>query len=268
MSSKMFLRLLGAICACAGLGAFAMPASAAPLYPDLRMQSPSSPQIWVSEVNGQPHHQLLFGTGIANLGAGAFEIDRIPDPGNGTAELVQRIYESPVGFRDEPVTSAPWGATNATHFLGPDLARYELWTERAYNRAAARNFTRGAPLYVHDRVEHCFWNHTEVEPDESRPEIVTVDAPYTACTATTLGISVGWMHQQAWFDDNQWIDIGPQPLPDGDYVIRVIFDPNNRYFESPGKADTSRESQVANSGLTYIRVDDGLLAGIDPPFSF
>jgi hypothetical protein len=254
---------VGAMCACVVLAA---PAYAVPAYPDLRTQSPFDINQGVDDMGSGPHHFLYFAVNLANTGEGAFEIDRSPNPGGG-AELAQRIYDSVAGFQDVHVASTPFEASNATVFPAPQIARYELWTQRAYQRAAAWHFRRGTPLYVHDGVEFCLVNYDQVHPDSTNLGLGEGGPPYLRCTPTVIGISAGWLHRQSWFDEFQWIDVGTQALPDGDYVIRAIADPNNLYAESAGKADPARESQVANSGVTYIRIADGLLAGVDPPFT-
>jgi hypothetical protein len=251
---------VSAVCACAGLGALgAAPASATPLYPDLKMQSPFDLHLWVMDVNGVPHHFLMFGTNLANVGKGPFELDRIPTA-SGIADLVQRIYDSTGGFHDEHVGSSVFGGSTTFTFPAPETGKFELWTDRGYRRAAARHFKRGRPLYSTDGPEYCVIDYEQVDSSGGAlgPRYVNCSNPLT------IGISAGWLHRRSWFDDGQWFDFGTQPLPDGDYVLRVIADPNNRYFESPGKADPARESQIANSGVTYLRVIAGQLAGVDP----
>jgi hypothetical protein len=44
-------------------------------------------------------------------------------------------------------------------------------------------------------------------------------------------------------------------------VIRNIADPDNLIWESPGKADASKESAVANAGITVIHIVNGQLVG-------
>lgn len=246
--------------ALAGLAspAFAGPAGLAsvgtPLYPDLRSTSPTALRLRSSTVNGEVRHRIIFNTRLWNKGQGAFELDGISDT-SGITSLTQRIYESPVGFRDEPIGSA---IVAPLDFLTvPDVTRFELWTERAFNRAARRDFSRGQPLFVRDNITHCVADIVQMDPDAG----AAVGA-YEQCTTNVVGISVGWADVQEAGEFHQSVDVGTTPLPDGDYVLRAIADPYNHLFESADKADPARESQVANSGVTYFRIIAGQLAGI------
>jgi len=82
---------------------------------------------------------------------------------------------------------------------------------------------------------------------------------YKTCTPLAQGISAGWADVYDWTLPDQWIDVGTSRLPDGDYVLRNIADPNNIVFESPGKADPAKESQVANSGVSAVKILNGQL---------
>ena len=71
------------------------------------------------------------------------------------------------------------------------------------------------------------------------------------------GLSAGWVDQYSYRIPQQWIDLGSEPLPDGDYVLRVVADPLNQLVESPDKADPARESPAANEGVTFFSVQAG-----------
>jgi hypothetical protein len=243
-----------------------------PLYPDLQAQSPSEVHLDAFDptATNPDHHFLLFATGFTNAGTGALEVHRIPTA-SGIADLVQRIYESPAGFRDEHIGAVPIGTSDPSNVFGttadvssfpvPDIARYELWTESGYRRAVARKFARGRPLFVHDNISFCLLNSEPV--DTTLPQTGEPGPPYAGCYPTMTGLSAGWRHHQSWFDADQWIDLGLQPLPDGNYVLRAIADPTNRLFESSGKADPAREGEIANSAVSYLSVVGGQLAGVE-----
>jgi hypothetical protein len=226
-------------------------AAAAPLYPDLRMLSPTDLGLTTADVNGQEHHVIYFDTRVANLGEGAVEVQRTPTA-SGIADLKQRIYESPAGFRDEVLGAVAFDPMEWS-FPVPDIARYEVWSQRAFARAQARSFQRGQPLFVHDSVGHCVLDWEQLDPN-------AVDAAkYPLCTRLVSGISVGWADRE--FANE--VDVGAAIPPDGDYVLRVIVDPTNLLFESAGKADPARESESANSAVTYFRLSGGQLAGLE-----
>src|SRR5207253_1268192 len=62
-----------------------------------------------------------------------------------------------------------------------------------------------------------------------------------------------------------WIDLDQQTLPDGRYVLRSVADPFNHVYESPGKADDSRESPEANQAITRFGISGGQLVDGEPP---
>jgi hypothetical protein len=80
------------------------------------------------------------------------------------------------------------------------------------------------------------------------------------------GISPGWGDTYDYFRFEQWIDLGPSgSLANGQYVLRSVADPLNKIYESPGKADTSRESTEDNEAITEFAVQGGGLVDSNPP---
>ena len=243
--------------ALAGLAAVAAmwpgTAGAAPAYPDLRSLGPTTLHLDPIDFGGDVgvRYVLSFQVFAYNQGEGAFELQRLPNSPT-TGDLSQRIYDGSLGFHDENLGPVPF-QVNATSYEVSRVARYEVWTARDFSRAQARNFTRGKPL--HTLVDdHCFNDANHI--DEARGP---ANFFYT-CGPTMSGISVGWAHRELpSFDDG--IDVGASPLPDGEYVIRAIADPENLFFESPGKADPARESEVANSSHSFFRIVNGHIAG-------
>jgi hypothetical protein len=244
----------GRILALAVTAAIAWPAvaSAAPQYPDLRVPSPSELRLSKVRIGGVDNYWLRFTTNFVNAGQGALELQQIPTP-SGIADLNQRIYESPVGFTDHRLGSVVY---SPEFFEVPDLARYEVWTERGFERAQRSGFTRGQPVRQVSNLKYCLDDSRRV--DENAPP-----APVYTCTGLVMGVSVGWAMTQPWFVMKQTIDFGPAPPPDGDYVLRAVADPDNLLIESEGKADAARESEVANSGTSFFRIVNGQLAGVE-----
>jgi hypothetical protein len=225
------------------------------LYPNLRMLSPSNLHLLTWDVGGQQHQQIHFTSRIWNAGPGALEIQRVPTT-SGIADLNQRIYESPAGFHDVKLGQVVFDPTDFT-FPVPDIARYEVWTKRGYNRAKARGFKRGRPLAERLNISHCVADGYQFDPN-SAPQ-----GTYAICTKVLMGISVGWADVEDYFNETQSVDFGTALPPDGDYVLRVIVDPDNLIHESPGKADPARESEIANSAVSYFRLVQGHLAGTE-----
>ena len=54
------------------------------------------------------------------------------------------------------------------------------------------------------------------------------------------------------FDGDPAARFGAERPPDGEYVLRIVADPNNHIFESEGKTDPARESQEANEYVLVL----------------
>jgi hypothetical protein len=253
LSAKSYLVRLVALAVPAALVVAAWPAGAAAQvgtaqYPNLRSMPPTELKLVKTTVAGQNHYEMRFKPRTYNGGPGRFEVQRVPQA-SGLADLKQRIYESPAGFRDESVAQTVFNPTFT--FPLPDLIRYELWTKRGFARATRNGFARGAPLYVTPEVSHCV---ADVEPIDEGAGL----AFYQECTALLVGISPGWADVESAVPPHV-IDFGSSALPDGKYVLRAIVDPNNLLWESAGKADPARESQAANQGLTPFEIINGVI---------
>lgn len=79
---------------------------------------------------------------------------------------------------------------------------------------------------------------------------------HTQCGQEIQGLAVGWGDSYRYDLPEQWIDVGTSVLPDGDYVIRSVVDPNNLLKESSDN-NSAREGDVANEGITYFSVAGG-----------
>jgi hypothetical protein len=239
-----------------------------PRYPDIRALPPTDLTLATVTVNDETHNILSLMPRTYNQGAGPLEIQRIPQS-SGIAELRQRIYESPAGFRDQHIGSVSMSSTVADPltvftFPMPDLQRYEVWTQRDFNRATARHFARGTPLYVTEDVGQCVADVEQIDPTNAPVIPISLPgAPVYNCTAVDMGISPGWADVESPGDPHV-VDFGTAPLPDGKYVLRAIVDPDNMLWESDGKADPAKESRVANQGVTNFEVLQGALTWQDP----
>ena len=260
--ARLTLRTL-AMAAGLALAALAWPAGAAagpsvvqPQYPDVRTLPPSQLRLWQTTVNGDVRHEIRFTTVFANLGQGTLELHGTPHiPLDGRFDATQRIYLFPAGFRDEPVGTFAYHPEHS-HFHLDDFTRYELWTRSQFDRAQETGFARGRPLGVRDKVSFCLYDARRV--DTTSPTVSPV-AVFNVCSPILEGISVGWADVYDWGLASQSIDVGTSPLPDGHYVIRTIADPANRIWESDGRSDPSRDSDLANQGYTYFTVENGAL---------
>lgn len=250
------LGAVGAVCcvAAAIMPVIAHASVGVPQYPDLRAMPPVKLKLAKRTVSGEVRHFLDFQPKTYNAGPGALEVQRVPQS-SGIADLNQRVYESPAGYRDERLTAVAFASPFT--FPIPDFQRYEVWAERTFRRASERDFRRGAPLYVTDDVRQCVADTEQI--DETAMPLPT----YQQCSTAVMGISRGWADVD-FLGEPHMIDFGDSPLPDGRYVLRAIVDPNNLIWESDGKSDDAKEGRVANQALTNFEIVKGNLAWVDP----
>lgn len=260
-------RVFGVVCVLAFAVGLTGTASAAPRYPDLRALPPTDLQAENANLgNGVRHWRVKFTTKVLNDGEGPLELhgelELPPDQStlSGESRASQRIYgDAPGEFTDEQVGTFVFHVSHM-HFHFDDHARFELWSRSEFEKALAKGFRKGAPLYTNRKVSFCIFDVEQHDPDASPVGI------YQTCSPVMEGLSVGWADVYDSSLADQWVDVGPEMLPDGDYVIRNVVDPSNLLWESDGKADPTREGDLANSGFTYFSVVNGaLVAPQDPP---
>lgn len=250
--------------------ALAVPASAgaAPKFPDLRPQPAADLLLSTALLNGENHYIIRFSSYMANAGEGPMELHgspRLPpntnfDPNRplsgDTFDVDQFVYDD-AGVEMHRIGVFYFHqAPGHDHFHFEDFARYELWTKRAYERAAANGFSSGQPLVKSKKISFCLQDSAPVADNAAAvPTYRTVP-----CSPVMQGISVGWADLYDWTLDDQWVDVGTHALADGTYVLRIVGDPTNKIYESPGKADPARESEPANTSARYFTIVDGRLA--------
>ncbi len=229
-------------------------AGAAPRYPDLRTLEPRSVHLGMTTVNGESHYVVRFTNVIWNAGTGPLELHGTPHfPIDGLFDASQWIYDDTVGVSIEPVGAFAFHPSHQ-HFHFDGFARYQLWKKRDYDRALARDFASGSPLYTSPKVSFCILDLTHVDRSSGPPTQV-----YRTCTPAMEGLSQGWGDIYDYTLPDQFVDVGRTPLPDGTYVIRSIADADNVLFESAGKADPAKESHAANSAVKEITITNGKL---------
>lgn len=237
--------------------ALSIPASAGATlkYPNLYTLPPTDFHLGTALVDGSNQYVIRFSNEVANSGPGTFELHGSPHfPPDGLYDATQWIYDDTAGIDMEPVGTFEFHQAH-NHFHFRDFARYEVWTQRDYQRAAAKNFTVGQPIGVSPKVTFCVFDNDQPDPNVGLPS-----RTYASCTPLMEGLSVGWGDVYDWLTDEQWVALGQTPLPDGNYVLRSIADPFNKIYESPGKADPARESQIANSATADFSIVNGKLA--------
>ncbi|MGE5620452.1 MAG: lysyl oxidase family protein [Sphingomonadaceae bacterium] len=225
------------------------------LFPDLRTLPPEDVSLDTEPVDGVSHQVLRFGNTVWNAGEGPLEIRAVTE---GEGSVVQRIFDAEGGSVDRSSGTFVFHAEHS-HWHLEGYARYELWSRSAFDAWQASDRTQGGPEWLSDKVGFCLMDTYRVADLPGSPSSVAYPA---LCGHTVQGISVGWGDVYSAQLAGQGIDLGPDPLPDGQYVLRSVADPLNVIQESEGGTDPSRESEEANESVVILAVEAGRVVGV------
>ncbi len=241
----------------------------APLYPDLKVLPPRDLRFDSVNVSPEPgvttiHKVLQFSNTTYNDGDGPLDlratIDDQLDPPAGQA--IQRVWDSAGGYVDYPVGVMTYHAVHQ-HYHFDGWGKYELWTAQQYNRFLASGRTEGSPKILGSKTTSCVLDEEFIltNPATTYPGTYSGAGCQQDANGTLHeGLSPGWGDTYDWYRFEQWIDLGAGgDLADGDYVLRSVADLGNVLYESPGKADSSREGATANEATTRFTVSGGQL---------
>jgi len=247
-------------------------AEAAPLYPDLRTLPPRDLRFDRTDVSfdgsGQFHNVLRFTNTVWNAGPGRLENRGEINQQTLTGPAFQRVFDSNGTFTEYAVGGFYWHAQNHNHFHYDDWGRYELWDRPDFNAWVASGRTQGAADLHGTKTTSCVMDEEffTTLPGTPFPAVY----PSGGCLLNdddelVQGLSVGWGDTYDYYRDEQWIDLDQGGLADGQYVLRSVTDANNKLYESPGKADSTREAAINNEGIVYFTIDDNEIVDTDTP---
>ncbi|MDX6609618.1 MAG: hypothetical protein QOF85_1543, partial [Solirubrobacterales bacterium] len=267
--SSFALLLLSALL----LALSAAPAKAATLlYPNLKTLAPRDLRFDNADVDASEatvmHNVLRFSNTTWNNGPGKLEMRALIDSKTKTGPATQRVYDDSGGSTDFAAGNFYYHAAHS-HYHYDEWGRYELWTKADYDAWLASGKTKGTPT-VGSKTTSCMIDEEFIRsgvPNQPYPEVYGTGGCFPDSQGKMLqGISPGWGDTYDYFRFEQWIDLGPSgSLPDGQYVLRSVADPLNKVYESPGKADPSRESAEDNEAITLFGVQKGQLVDANPP---
>jgi hypothetical protein len=225
------------------------------LFPDLRTVAADDPVLDFEMVGGRPRYLIRFSTTVWNAGEGPLELRG--DLGVDPTVVYQRVFDRGGGVTEYPTGTFSFQPSHG-HWHFENFARYELWTQDAYEQWLASGRTVGEPGWLGSKTTglgegFCL--------RDSRPFTGRSGTPlrYASCETDTQGISVGWSDVYSRDLPDQWVDVGEDPLPDGNYALRLITDPFNLIYESPDRADPARESAEANEAVTRFNLAQGVI---------
>ena len=245
------------------------------LYPNMRTLQPRELRFDRTDVSadshGDLHNVLRFSNTVYNTGEGPVEIRATINPrlSPPSGPAYQRIYDDQGGHVDIPLSgSTLYYHPVHVHYHFDHWGGYELWTKTAYDAWVASGETVGRPDLVGQKTTSC------VEDEEFVTSVFSAvwpsAYPPAACmpdrnNVIAQGLSSGWGDTYDYYRFEQWIDLGQGTLADGTYVLRSVSDPQNIVYESPSKADGSREGSDDNSAITTFTVSRGQIVDSDAP---
>jgi hypothetical protein len=226
----------------AGPGATQEPA---PLYPDLRPLP--SQFVLVDDLpmgDGTTHYVLRFTATIWNAGQGPLELR-----GESDAEhhAYQRIYDGSGGFTDHPVAGGFMYFEPHQHWHFENFAEYQLWPKDDFDQWLASGRQQGQPRWQGSKTTgqdegFCIRDSDQIQSLAGTPGVPA----YSACDQSVQGISVGWGDTYQFTLPDQWIDLGQDDLPDGQYVLRIVADPR-RVLDQGSRDDVAPYADEALS---------------------
>lgn len=259
--------------AIAALGATAGSASAAQqLFPDLKTLPPRSFHLSRADVaydgGGPVDYVLRFSNTVWNAGAGALELHGHIDPQTQRGAAFQRVFDTDGGYVDYPVGSDFYYHQVHHHFHLDGWGRYELWKRADYEAWIAGGRATAVTAIKGSKISSCALDDEFVAELPGSPAYGRF--PFSGCSPDSHGdlaegLAPGWGDTYDYTRFDQWIDVGSNPLPDGDYVVRSVMDPLNKIYESADRAGAAQEGQADNEGITPLSVRDGKLVDVVPP---
>lgn len=220
-----------------------------PLYPNLKTLPPSSISLDAEEIEGTTHYVMRFSNTVVNVGPGRLELRGESNPDTGRTIAYQRLYDRD----DQLVSETAVGefdfhpAHNHWHF--ENFAHYEIWKKSDYDHWLKSHRRVGEPLRDQGKVSFCILDTLQLKPKSL--------AHYHACGLAIQGLAAGWGDIYGFSLPEQWVDMGEQPLPNGQYVLRSVVDPDQILAESDGsrKSAHRRDSAGANEAATIFTID-------------
>ena len=178
---------------------------------------------------------LRFPTTIANAGDGPLEIWGGPSSGN-SQQVFQRIYQRGGGSRDTLAGNFVFHPGHGhVHLEG--FATFQL-------RGRNDDGTPGPVVASGGKTSFCLLNIDHSFPAATSAAARVEGRGGSSCE-TIQGISVGWADVYGADLEDQWIDV--TDIPDGDYFLEIVTDPDNNITET---------DETNNGVLEPITVDN------------
>lgn len=210
------------------------------LYPNLRTlpvsnlsfdRHPDDSATWI----------LRFANSVWNAGEGRLELESDIDSTDMPKPIFQNLYDAPVGgnlTERKRVARDFIFHPQHNHFHFADFAEYQLLGQNSSGNYQPVK-TEGV------KTSYCIMDTWRIEGDAS--------SQYTTCNADRQGLSPGWADTYRADLYDQWVVLGDQLLPDGEYAVRSTADPEGLLDEGGG------EREQDNTAMKYFTVAGGAI---------
>jgi hypothetical protein len=215
-----------------------LPASAAagdPLYPNLQPLPASDVRLVTATVDGKTTRTLRFSTTSKNVGRGPLELRAGEvDPTATRQNVYQWVYAEGGGVYSKALVGQFVYHPEHTHFHFEGYAEYQLYDSTGVNPKSP----------VGAKTTFCVMDTSRID---TRLPGAPKRAQYTSCGNSFQGMSVGWGDKYGYNLAGQDLDV--TGVGDGDYLLRIRIDPNNRLAETDD-ADNSSDLPIRLAGST------------------
>ncbi len=205
------------------------------------------PDIIVAKENLFDHYvtgnQLRLSNGTANIGPGKFHLYGGPDNGDGTQQVIQRVFKTDGSFTDRP-------AGNFVFHPSHNHIHVENWASYRLREIIGPNDGVGPIVAEGEKTSFCIIDLGiyDTTVDNYNPQ-----GEFFSCGSTIQGLSVGWVDVYSSGLEGQSIDISG--VPDGEYWLESVVDPDNNFLEA---------DETNNATRIKVTISGGGTGSIDP----
>lgn len=246
--------------------------AAAPQFPDLATLPPRDLRFDRADVDPSGattlHNVLRFSNTVYNTGEGPLAVSAAISPATNSGPSVQQVLNPDGSVAEQRTVGTSYYHAVHDHYHFDDWGEYQLWTKAQYDLWVSSGRSRGEFKAVGTKTTSCivdeeFTVNTPLTPYPRKYLLSGCDVDSQG--NLNMGLSVGWGDTYDYYRAEQWIDLGQETLADGDYVLRSVTDPKNLIYESAGKSDGARESELDNDAITPFRLSGGSLVDLAKP---
>ncbi len=188
-------------------------------------------------------NELRLSNGTANMGPGKFHLYGGPDNGDGTQQVIQRIFKTDGSFTDRP-------AGNFVFHPQHNHIHVESWASYRLREIIQPGNGVGPIVAEGEKTSFCIIDlgvHDTTVPNYNP------SGEYFSCGSTIQGLSVGWVDIYSTGLTGQSIDI--TGVPGGEYWLESVVDPDNNFLEADETNNATRIMVTIGGGGGSIDPD-------------